>query len=123
MGAIRRVGALATLQETRRDRAGIYASPHGDGLRGRPRTAGGGAVAATVTYGVLRRKGFDPEKIGLVLAVVSVLVYGTLGVLFAGVHLRSFLQQMPDDTSFQSLAMGRAKGLARSSGKRGETPL
>jgi glycosyltransferase 2 family protein len=45
---------------------------------------GGGAVAATVTYGVLRRKGFDPEKVGLALAAVSVLVYGALGVLFAG---------------------------------------
>ncbi len=44
---------------------------------------GGGAVAATVTYGVLRRKGFDPEKVGLALAAVSVLVYGALGVLFA----------------------------------------
>jgi uncharacterized protein (TIRG00374 family) len=45
---------------------------------------GGGAVAATVTYGILRRKGFDPEKVGLTLAAVSVLVYGALGVLFAG---------------------------------------
>jgi glycosyltransferase 2 family protein len=45
---------------------------------------GGGAAAATVTYGVLRRKGFDPEKVGLALAAVSVLVYGALGVLFAG---------------------------------------
>jgi uncharacterized protein (TIRG00374 family) len=45
---------------------------------------GGGAVAATVTYGVLRRKGFDPEEVGLALATVSVLVYGALGVLFAG---------------------------------------
>jgi uncharacterized protein (TIRG00374 family) len=45
---------------------------------------GGGAAAATVTYGALRRKGLDPEKVGLTLAAVSVLVYGTLGVLFSG---------------------------------------
>jgi glycosyltransferase 2 family protein len=45
---------------------------------------GGGAAAATVTYDVLRRKGFDAQKVGLALAAVSVLVYGALGVLFAG---------------------------------------
>jgi glycosyltransferase 2 family protein len=44
---------------------------------------GGGAVAATVTYGILRRKGFEPGKVGLALAAVSVLVYGALGVLSA----------------------------------------
>jgi glycosyltransferase 2 family protein len=37
---------------------------------------GGGAVATTMTYRVLRRRGLDPEKVGLALAVVSVLVYG-----------------------------------------------
>ena len=42
------------------------------------------STAATVTYGVLRRKGYDPESVGLALAAVSVLVYGTLGRLFSG---------------------------------------
>jgi len=45
---------------------------------------GGGAVATTMTYRVLRRRGLDPEKVGLALAAVSVLVYGALGVLLAG---------------------------------------
>jgi glycosyltransferase 2 family protein len=43
---------------------------------------GGGAAAATVTYGALRRRGFQPAGVGLALTVVSVLVYGTLGILF-----------------------------------------
>ena len=45
---------------------------------------GGGIAAASVTYGALRRKGFDPEGVGLALATVSILVYGALGVLFSG---------------------------------------
>jgi glycosyltransferase 2 family protein len=45
---------------------------------------GGGAVATTMTYRVLRHRGLDPEKVGLALAAVSVLVYGALGVLLAG---------------------------------------
>jgi uncharacterized protein (TIRG00374 family) len=45
---------------------------------------GGGAVAATLTYHVLRRRGLDPEKVGLALAAVSVLVYGALAVLLVG---------------------------------------
>jgi glycosyltransferase 2 family protein len=45
---------------------------------------GGGAAAASVTYGVLRRKGFEPERVGLGLAVVTVLVYGALAALFSG---------------------------------------
>jgi glycosyltransferase 2 family protein len=45
---------------------------------------GGGAVATTMTYRVLRHRGIDPEKAGLALAAVSVLVYGALGVLLAG---------------------------------------
>jgi glycosyltransferase 2 family protein len=45
---------------------------------------GGGATAAAVTYGALRRKGYDPESVGLALAAVSVLVYGALGMLFSG---------------------------------------
>ena len=45
---------------------------------------GGGAAAAAVTYGALRCQGFDPERVGLALAAVSVLVYGALGMLFSG---------------------------------------
>ncbi len=45
---------------------------------------GGGATAAAVTYSALRRKGYDPESVGLALAAVSVLVYGALGMLFCG---------------------------------------
>ncbi len=45
---------------------------------------GGGAAATAVAYGALRRKGYDPESVGLALAAVSVLVYGALGVLFSG---------------------------------------
>jgi uncharacterized membrane protein YbhN (UPF0104 family) len=45
---------------------------------------GGGAAAATVTYDVLRGRGYEPAKVGVALAVVSVLVYSALGVLFSG---------------------------------------
>jgi uncharacterized protein (TIRG00374 family) len=45
---------------------------------------GGGAAAATVTYDALRRQGYDPERVGLALAAVTVLVYGALGMLFSG---------------------------------------
>src|SRR5918995_1156940 len=45
---------------------------------------GGGATAAAVTYSALRRKGYDPQSVGLALAAVSVLVYGALGILFSG---------------------------------------
>ena len=50
---------------------------------------GGGAAATTVAYGALRRQGFDPEgfdpdRVGLALVAVSVLVYGAVGVLFSG---------------------------------------
>ena len=44
----------------------------------------GGAVATTMTYRVLRRRGLDPEKVALALAGLSVLVYSALGILFAG---------------------------------------
>ena len=53
---------------------------------------GGGAAAATVTYGALRREGFDPERVGLALAAVSVLVYGALGLLFSGSLLYMLLK-------------------------------
>ena len=45
---------------------------------------GGGATAAAVTYSALRRKGYNPERVGLALVAVSVLVYGALGMLFSG---------------------------------------
>src|SRR5215212_1836273 len=45
---------------------------------------GGGAAAATVAYDALRRRGYGPAKVGVALVVVSVLVYGALGVLFSG---------------------------------------
>jgi glycosyltransferase 2 family protein len=43
---------------------------------------GGGAAATAVAYDALRRKGYNPESVGLALAAVSVLVYGALGMLF-----------------------------------------
>jgi glycosyltransferase 2 family protein len=62
---------------------------------------GGGAAAATVTYDVLRRKGFDPERVGLALAAVSVLIYGALGILFSGSLLYMLLAGVlgPADTA------------------------
>ncbi|MGF1473780.1 MAG: YbhN family protein [Rubrobacteraceae bacterium] len=45
---------------------------------------GGGASMAVVTYGALRSRGFPPDKIGVALTVVSTLVYGSLGIIFAG---------------------------------------
>jgi glycosyltransferase 2 family protein len=44
---------------------------------------GGGAAAATVTYGALRARGVDRRAVGLAVAAVSGLVYGTLVVLFS----------------------------------------
>jgi uncharacterized protein (TIRG00374 family) len=77
---------------------------------------GGGAAAATVTYGVLRRKGFDPEKVELALAAVSVLVYGTLGVLFSGSLIYMLLERDLGSAgtaaafSFLALTVGAALG-------------
>src|SRR5215217_3215539 len=45
---------------------------------------GGGAAAATVTYGALRARGVDRTAVGLTVATVSILVYGALSVLFSG---------------------------------------
>lgn len=45
---------------------------------------GGGLSMAAVTYSALRTRGFEPVKIGRALAVVSALVYSSLGVIFAG---------------------------------------
>ncbi|WP_273841664.1 lysylphosphatidylglycerol synthase transmembrane domain-containing protein [Rubrobacter calidifluminis] len=44
---------------------------------------GGGAAAATVTYGGLRKKNVPPRRAGLALAAATALSYATLGVLFA----------------------------------------
>jgi len=54
---------------------------------------GGGAAAATVTYGVLRRRGYDPQQVGLGLAAVTVLVYSALGILFLGSLLYMLLER------------------------------
>ncbi|MDQ3862558.1 MAG: flippase-like domain-containing protein [Actinomycetota bacterium] len=45
---------------------------------------GGGAAAATVTYGALRARGVDRTAVGLAVATVSALVYGALGLMFSG---------------------------------------
>jgi uncharacterized protein (TIRG00374 family) len=45
---------------------------------------GGGAAAATVTYGALRARGVDRRAVGLAVAAVSGLVYGALGVMLSG---------------------------------------
>jgi uncharacterized protein (TIRG00374 family) len=70
---------------------------------------GGGAVATTMTYRVLRRGGLDPEKVGLALAAVSVLVYGALGVLLAGslsyMLLMGNLGPVPTASSFLLLGL------------------
>ncbi len=44
---------------------------------------GGGASMAAVTYMALRNRGFRPQKIGLALAAIVALIYGSLGVIFA----------------------------------------
>ena len=45
---------------------------------------GGGAAAATVTYGALRARGVDRKAVGLAVAAVTGLVYGALALLFSG---------------------------------------
>jgi glycosyltransferase 2 family protein len=45
---------------------------------------GGGSSAAAVTYTGLRYRGLKPARIGLAVATISLLVYGTLGVIFLG---------------------------------------
>ncbi|HET7270764.1 MAG TPA: YbhN family protein [Rubrobacter sp.] len=52
---------------------------------------GGGAAAATVTYGALRARGVDRKAVGLAVAAVSGLVYGALVVLFSGSLLYMFI--------------------------------
>ncbi len=76
---------------------------------------GGGAVSTTMTYRVLRRRGLDPEKVGLALAAVSVAVYGALGVLLAGslayMFLMGDLGPVPKASSFLLLVLTLAGAL------------
>jgi uncharacterized protein (TIRG00374 family) len=78
---------------------------------------GGGAAAATVTYDALRRKGFDPERVGLALAAVTVLIYGALGMLFSGSLLYMLLERDLDPAGttasilFFVLTLGLALGV------------
>src|SRR5919112_497701 len=53
---------------------------------------GGGAAAATVTYGALRARGVDRRTVGLAVAAVTGLVYGALFVLFSGSLLYMFVR-------------------------------
>src|SRR3712207_5559181 len=62
-----------------------------------------GAVATTMTYRVLRRRGLDSEKVGLALAAVSVFIYGALGVIagsLAYMLLMGNLGPVPTASSF-----------------------
>jgi len=43
---------------------------------------GGGSSAAAVTYTGLRARGLKPARVGLAVATITVLVYGTLGAIF-----------------------------------------
>lgn len=43
---------------------------------------GGGSSAAAVTYTGLRSRGLRPARVGLAVATISVLVYGTLAAIF-----------------------------------------
>ncbi len=45
---------------------------------------GGGSSAAAVTYTGLRSRGLKPTRIGIAVATITVLVYGTLGLIFLG---------------------------------------
>ena len=74
---------------------------------------GGGAVATTITYRILRRRGFDPEKVGLALAAVSVFVYGALGVLVAGslAYMLLLGDLGPDPTASSLLALVLTLGM------------
>jgi uncharacterized protein (TIRG00374 family) len=77
---------------------------------------GGGATAAAVTYGALRRKDLDPERVGLALAAVTILVYAALGVLFAGSLVYMLLDGDLDSAGtaasflFLALLLGVASG-------------
>jgi uncharacterized protein (TIRG00374 family) len=78
---------------------------------------GGGATAAAVTYGALRRKGLDPERVGLALATVTSLVYAALGILFSGSLIYMLLDGDLDPVGtvasflFLALLLGVASGV------------
>ena len=69
---------------------------------------GGGAAAATVTYGALRARGVDRKAVGLAVAAVTALVYGALAVLFSGSLLYTFVRGdlMPAETLLTLAAAG-----------------
>jgi glycosyltransferase 2 family protein len=69
---------------------------------------GGGAAAATVTYGALRARGVDRRTVGLAVAAVTGLVYGTLAVLFSGSLLYMFVRGdlTPAETLLTLVAAG-----------------
>jgi uncharacterized protein (TIRG00374 family) len=75
---------------------------------------GGGATAAAVTYGALRREGLDPERVGLALAAVTILVYAALGMLFAGSLVYMLLggDLGPAGTAASALFLALILGLA-----------
>jgi uncharacterized protein (TIRG00374 family) len=69
---------------------------------------GGGAAAATVTYGALRARGVDRKAVGLAVAAVAGLVYGALSVLFCGSLLYMFVRGdlTPAETLLTLVAAG-----------------
>jgi glycosyltransferase 2 family protein len=70
---------------------------------------GGGAAAATVTYGALRARGVDRKAVSLAVAAVTALVYGALAVLFSGSLLYMFVRG--DLTPAETLLTLAAAGL------------
>ncbi|MGB3633835.1 MAG: YbhN family protein [Rubrobacteraceae bacterium] len=77
---------------------------------------GGGASMAAVTYGALRARGFEPGRIGVALAVVSALVYGSLGIIFAGSLAYMLLSRDLGATGLISALIGLAVTLAAFAG-------
>jgi glycosyltransferase 2 family protein len=75
---------------------------------------GGGAAATAVAYGALRRQGYDPERVGLALAAVSVLIYGALGMFFSGSLLFMLLNRDlgPADTAASIFVLGLTVSVA-----------
>lgn len=69
---------------------------------------GGGAAASAVAYGGLRGRGLDRARIALSLAVVAVLTYGALGLLFAA----SLLYLLVDGDLGRAAAAATVLGLA-----------
>jgi uncharacterized protein (TIRG00374 family) len=69
---------------------------------------GGGAAAATVTYGALRARGVNRKAVGLAVAAVTGLVYGTLAVLFSVSLLYMFVRGdlTPAETLLTLVAAG-----------------